>query len=154
MTAQARTPQPLVVAPRDRTQSLSVVGEQITVLASAAQTGSYEIFLQAGPEGSGPPPHNHPWDEAFFVIRGEVAFGVGDLESVAVPGTLVQLPARTTHWFRFGPGGGEMLSMTPREGAAEFFSDIDRHISPQDPDLGRLIGIAEGHGVNVPLPPH
>jgi hypothetical protein len=34
------------------------------VLASAAQIGSYEIFFQAGPEGSGPSPHNHPWDEA------------------------------------------------------------------------------------------
>jgi len=154
MTAQARAPQPLVVAPQDRTQSLNVVGEHITVLASAAQTGSYEIFLQAGPEGSGPPPHNHPWDEAFYVIRGEVAFGVGDLERVAAAGTLVQLPAGTTHWFRFGPGGGEMLSMTPRAGAAEFFRDVDRNISPQDPDLGRLIGIAESHGLRVPLPPH
>jgi quercetin dioxygenase-like cupin family protein len=90
---QASTRQPLVVAPQDRTKSLNVVGEQITVLASAAQTGSYEIFLQAGPEGSGPPPHNHPWDEAFYVIRGEVAFGIGDLERVAVPGTLVQFLA-------------------------------------------------------------
>ena len=154
MTAQARTPQPLVVAPQDRTQSLNVVGEQITVLASAGQTGSYEIFLQAGPEGSGPPPHNHPWDEAFYVIRGEVAFGVGDRERVAVPGTLVQFPGGTTHWFRFGPGGGEMLSMTPREGAAEFFRDVDRQISPKDPDFGRLIGIAESHGLSVLLPPH
>jgi quercetin dioxygenase-like cupin family protein len=68
--------QPFVVSPQDRTQLLRVVGEHITVLASAAQTGSYEIFFQAGPEGSGPPPHNHPWDEAFYVLRGEVAFGV------------------------------------------------------------------------------
>ena len=76
------TAQPFVVSPQDRTRSLSVVGEHITVLASAAQTGSYEIFFQAGPEGSGPPPHNHPWDEAFYVLHGEVAFGVGDRESL------------------------------------------------------------------------
>ena len=37
------------------------------MLASGAQTGGYEIFLQVGPEGSGPPPHNHPWDESFYV---------------------------------------------------------------------------------------
>jgi hypothetical protein len=59
------TEQPFVVSRQDRTQPLNVVGEHITVLASAAQPGSYEIFFQAGPEGSGPPPHNHPWDEAF-----------------------------------------------------------------------------------------
>src|SRR4051794_39460067 len=105
------TAQPFVVSPRDRAQSLRVVGEHNTVLASAAQTGCYEIFSQAGPQGSGPPPHNHPWDEAFYVTRGEVAFGVGDRESLAVAGTLVQVPGGTTHWFRYGPGGGEMLSV-------------------------------------------
>jgi len=90
------TAQPFVVSPRDRTQSLRVVGEHITVLASAAQTGSYEIFFQAGPEGSGPPPHNHPWDEAFYVMRGEVAFGIGNGESLSVAGTLVHVPVALT----------------------------------------------------------
>ena len=66
------------------------------VLASAAQTGSYEIFFQAGPEGSGPPPHNHPWDEAFYVMRGEVAFGIGNGESLSVAGTLVHVPVALT----------------------------------------------------------
>ena len=86
------TTQPFVVSPQDRTRSLNVVGVHRTVRASAAQTGSYEIFCQGGPEGSGPPPHNHPWVEAFYVLRGEVASGVGDRESLAVEGTLVQLP--------------------------------------------------------------
>ena len=147
------TAQPFVVSPQDRTQSLSVVGEHITVLASAAQTGSYEIFFQAGPEGSGPPPHNHPWDEAFYVMRGEVAFGIGDRESLTVAGTLVQVPGGTTHWFRYGRGGGEMLSMTSGEGASAFFTDVDRHVSPENPDLGKFIAIAESHRLRFPLPP-
>ena len=70
------TAQPFVVLCEDRTQPLSVVGEHITVLASAAETGSYEIFFQAGPEGSGPPTPQPPVDEAFYVLHGEVAFGV------------------------------------------------------------------------------
>jgi hypothetical protein len=39
------TAQPFVVPPQDRTQALRVVGEHITVLASAAQTGSHEFFF-------------------------------------------------------------------------------------------------------------
>jgi hypothetical protein len=39
-------------------------------------------------------------------------FGIGDSEMVALAGTLVHLPAGTTHWFRFGKGGGEMVSVT------------------------------------------
>jgi hypothetical protein len=46
--------QPVVVTPEDRPRGLNVAAEQITVLADGATTGSYEIFRQAGPEGSGP----------------------------------------------------------------------------------------------------
>ena len=52
--------QPVVMTPKDRPRGLNVVGEQITVLADGAATGSYEIFRQAGPEGSGPPPTATP----------------------------------------------------------------------------------------------
>jgi len=145
-------PAPFVVTPGNAPKPLRLVGEQITILASGAQTGSYEIFLQAGPESSGPPPHNHPWDESFYVIRGEIAFGIDGSETTAVSGTLVHLPAGTTHWFRFGKGGGEMISMTSREGASQLFTELDREIAPENPDLGKLIEVARRHGLAV-MPP-
>jgi quercetin dioxygenase-like cupin family protein len=143
---------PIVVEPKTAPRALKVVGEEITVLASGAQTGSYEIFHQAGPEGSGPPPHSHPWDEAFYVIRGEIAFGHDDRELVARPGTLVHLPAGTTHWFRFGAGGGEMISMTSREGASHMFTDFDREVSPTNPDFAKLVELGRPYGLAVPAP--
>lgn len=145
-------PKPFVVEPDRTPRALDVVGEKITVLASGSQTGSYEIFLQAGPEGSGPPPHNHPWDESFYVTKGEIAFGIDDGEMIASPGTLVHLPAGTTHWFRFGKGGGEMVSMTSREGASHLFADIDREIPPETPDLEKLVEIGRRHELTVPPP--
>ena len=145
-------PEALVVTATNSPRPLNVVGEQITVLASGAQTGSYEIFHQAGPEGSGPPPHSHPWDEAFYVVKGEIAFGVGERELTAQPGTLVHLPAGTTHWFRFGKGGGEMVSMTSREGASHMFTDFDREVSPENPDVGKLIELGRPYGLAVALP--
>jgi hypothetical protein len=54
----------------------------------------------------------------------------------------VHLPAGTVHWFRFGPGGGEMLSMPSRIGASEMSADLAREIPPVNPDrdeLGRLV---------------
>lgn len=145
-------PAPFVVKPGQAPSPLNVVGEQITVLASGAQTGSYEIFLQAGPENSGPPPHNHPWDESFYVIKGEIAFGYDNHETIAGPGTLVHLPAGSTHWFRFGKGGGEMISMTSREAASRMFTDMDREISPDNPDLDKLLEIGKRHGLGVSPP--
>ncbi|HEX6768171.1 MAG TPA: cupin domain-containing protein [Candidatus Binatia bacterium] len=145
-------PAPFVVKPGEGPSPLKVVGEQITVLASGAQTGSYEIFLQVGPENSGPPPHNHPWDESFYVIKGEITFGYDDNETTAAPGTLVHLPAGSTHWFRFGKGGGEMISMTSREAASRMFTDMDREIAPDNPDLGKLLEIGKRHGLEVTPP--
>ncbi len=145
---------PLVVPQNEAPAPLAVVGEQITVLAAGAQTGGYEIFHQSGPEGSGPPPHHHSWDEAFYVIEGEVIFGVDDLQDlVAATGTLVHVPGGSTHWFRFGAGGGTMVSVTSRAGASAFFTEVAREVSPTNPDLGALVGIASSHGLTIPPPP-
>ena len=123
------------------------------MLAAAEQTDSYEIFRQAGPEGSGPPPHSHPWDEAFYVIDGHVVFGLdAQQDLVAHAGTLVHVPGGTTHWFRFGAGGGEMISVTSRAGASAFFTHAAAEVSPSDPDLGALVNIASAHGLTIPVP--
>jgi quercetin dioxygenase-like cupin family protein len=142
-----------IIIEKSASRKLTVVGEQITVLASGDQTGSYEVFHQAGREGSGPPPHNHPWDEAIYVISGEITFGVGDQEAVARPGTFVHVPAGTTHWFRFGAGGGEMVSLTSRVGAAKMFTDFDREIAPDKPDLGKIVEIAARHEASIAIAP-
>jgi len=143
---------PFVVTPTDYPSTLDIVGEHVTVLASGEATESYEIFLQRGPEGSGPPPHSHPWDESFFVTKGQIDFGIGPESTTASPGTLVHLPAGTVHWFRFGPGGGEMVSMTSRLGASKMFADIAREVEPANPDLEKLAEVGGRHGLKVPGP--
>jgi quercetin dioxygenase-like cupin family protein len=144
---------PLVVSPDQAPAPLKLAGEEITVLASAEQTASYEIFRQTGPESSGPPPHSHPWDEAFYVLEGQLYFGIGDDQDLtAKPGTLVHIPGGTTHWFRFGSSGGAMISITSRAGASAFFTQVDAEVSPTKPDLGALISIAAAHGLSVLVP--
>lgn len=140
---------PFVVEPKDYAPALNIVGEHVTVLASGEATEGYEIFLQRGPEGSGPPPHSHPWDESFFVIKGQIDFGIGAESTTASPGTLVHLPAGTVHWFRFGAGGAEMVSMTSRLGASKMFTDLAREVAPVKPDLAQLAAVGARHGLKV-----
>lgn len=140
---------PFIVTPEEYAPVLNIVGEHITVLASGEATESYEVFLQRGPEGSGPPPHSHPWDESFFVVKGQIDFGIGSQSMTASPGTLVHLPAGTVHWFRFGGGGGEMLSVTSRLGASKMFTDFAREVAPVNPDLGKLTEVGARHGLKV-----
>src|ERR1700690_1022318 len=64
-------------------------------------------------------------------------------------GHLVHVPAGTMHWFRFGKGGGEMISITSREAASLFFTDVDRAISPDAPDIPKLVEVAHQHNLTV-----
>jgi quercetin dioxygenase-like cupin family protein len=136
-----------MVSPTNYPPTLDIVGEHVTVLASGEATEGYEVFLQRGPEGSGPPPHSHPWDESFFVTKGQIDFGIGAESKTATPGTFVHLPAGTVHWFRFGAGGGEMVSMTSRLGASKMFTDIAREAVNRD--LGKLAEVGGRHGLTL-----
>lgn len=142
-------PKPFVISPREYARPCAVVGERITVLAAGQDTGSYEVFLQVGADGSGPPPHRHPWDEAFYIIDGEAEFGLDDELCVAAPGTLVHVPAGTRHWFRLRGRATRMLSLTSRPGAARMFQEIDRELGGEPPDVQRLVAVAARHGVEI-----
>ena len=146
-------PEPFVVTEKTAPRPLNVVGEKITVLASADRTDGYEIFLQDGPPDTGPPPHSHPWDETFYVIRGDVEFSIAGKFQEAKSGTLVHLPAGTVHSFRCGREGVLMVSVTSRKGASQLFAALDREIPPGPQDVAKIISVISANGVTaVPLP--
>ncbi len=141
---------PLVVTPQDHAAALNVVGTKVTVLASNAVTQGLEVTLQSGDAGTGPPPHSHDWDEAFYVLQGSVEFLHAGETTHCAAGTLVHLPAGTVHGFRYGPGGGQMLEFTGAGGTAtQMFAALDREIPPGPPDVPRLLGLLKENGVTV-----
>ncbi len=140
------TTAPFIHLASDHPRALNVLGEKITVLASGEVTGGYEIFIQKGDAGVGPPPHAHDWDESFYVVRGEIEFGIGTMSRVCGPGALIHVPTGVSHWFRFR-SEGEMLSITSRLGASTFFTDVDR-VSPNGAvDMDRTVAVALNHGL-------
>ncbi|MEW6413719.1 MAG: cupin domain-containing protein [Pseudomonadota bacterium] len=142
--------QMFVVTPDDRAPALNVLGTDVTVLASNAATGSYEITLQRGGEGLGAPPHSHDWDESFYVLQGGVEFTCAGQTRVCGPGTLVHVPAGTVHGFRYAAGGGEMLEFTGQGGlATQLFSDLDSNIPPGPPDFPTLLAVLEKNAVQL-----
>ena len=140
----------MVITPNDRSASLKVFGTDVTVLAAASQIGGYGITHQQGEEGSGPPPHSHGWDEAFFVLTGEITFQCSDEMYLCPPGTLVHVPRNTVHAFTYGSGGGSMLEFTSSESkSAEMFTEVDAEIDSANPDIPRALEILRRNGVTV-----
>lgn len=141
-----------VLTPDQQARALNVVGMQIRVLASNVATQSYGITLQQGNEGAGPPPHKHGWDEAFYVLQGEVNFQCDGKSSVCSVGTLVHVPRGTVHGFNFGRGGGLMLEITGTgANAAPFFAAIHEEIPVGPPNIPKLLELAQRHGVEFAI---
>lgn len=143
-------PQPFVVSPNDYDPPLNVLGTKVTVLASNVVTQGYEITLQQGDEGMGPPLHSHNWDESFYVLKGQIEFSYADKTVMCMPGTLVHVPAGTVHGFRYGEGGGEMFELTGQGGlATQMFTAISKEISPGSPDIPKVLEVLKQNGVTV-----
>ena len=63
----------------------------------------------------------------------------------------MHLAAGTVHWFRWNKGG-QMIAMTGRVAASAIFEHIDREISPESPDLERLVAISAEHQLLIKVP--
>ena len=142
--------QHFVLRPDQHEPALNVVGTQVTVLASNAATQSYGITLQQGEEGTGPPPHSHDWDEAFYVLKGAVHFLCDETGYTCNVGTLVHVPRGTIHSFSYGSGGGQMLEITGVGAlAAQMFTAVDKEIPSGPPDIPKLLDVLKRNGVTV-----
>lgn len=137
-----------VVAPADRGHPLHVIGVAVQVLVSHQGSDAPRITLQSGPEGAGPPPHSHPWSESFYVTQGEVQFLCAGESTTCRAGTCVHVPAGTVHGFSFGPGGGEMLEITPNHSQAiDMFAALDQAVPPGPPDVATVVSVAGRYDV-------
>ena len=72
---------------------------QFNVLLRSEQSNGevavIEIVLPAG--SAGPPLHHHDFDEAFYVLDGELTFQLGEELATAGPGTLTFAPRGSHH---------------------------------------------------------
>jgi quercetin dioxygenase-like cupin family protein len=144
---------PLVMSAEQSPKPLNVGGFNIAVLASVEQTGGYELFRMSGPEGTGPGPHHHAWDESFFVLTGALHCGVDGIDTLATAGTLIHVPGGTTHWFKFASGGGEIFAITSAGNASKMFEAFHKGINWVDPDRRALVELAASYGQTVVTEP-
>lgn len=146
-------PESFVVHPKTSAEAMNVLGVNVTVMATNVQTQGYEITVQGGAAGSGPPPHRHPWDESFYVLEGSVDFTVAGKTEHCPRGALVHIPAGTVHSFQFGAEGGQMFEITGAGGSAtRMFTDIAKRFPPGPPDLRLVTAALADNGVTLVAP--
>jgi quercetin dioxygenase-like cupin family protein len=83
-------------------KAIATMGITMTFMFVSEDTGGrYACYEYVAPPGfGGPPPHTHPgFDEAWYVLDGEVTLQVGERTVTATAGTFLHVPGATVHTF-------------------------------------------------------
>ncbi|MGV9297485.1 cupin domain-containing protein [Amycolatopsis sp. NPDC003676] len=127
----------------------------VTVKASAADTGGYELFEVDASRGPAVPPHADPWAKGFYVLCGRITVRLdGELHELG-PGSFVHIPAGVPNTFTVRTPHAKFLVLTPDDAMGEFFREIDRTVPANAlwPAAVPLLGdIAARHGVTFGEP--
>lgn len=113
---------------------VSLAGDTYTVLVSGAQTdGRHCLIDMLVPDGGGPPPHRHDFEEMFILLDGELEFTFrGETRTVRAPAT-VNIPANAPHRFRNASGRtAHMLCVCTPAGQEEFFMAVGVPVDGRD----------------------
>jgi quercetin dioxygenase-like cupin family protein len=108
------------------TTFVSLVGNTYAMLVTGEQTdGRYTLIEMRVPDGGGPPPHRHDFEEMFTVLEGEIEFTFRGEKHIVRAGSTVNIPANAPHFFRNTSGApARMLCMCTPAGQEEYFRRV------------------------------
>ncbi|QGY46512.1 cupin domain-containing protein [Maribellus comscasis] len=150
-------------------EELIVLTDVIKVLVSNTETGNeYAVFEENVPPLGGPPPHMHPDEEIFYIVKGEFEFILNDIQNPfkALEGSVVHVPSNALHTFKnIGKTPGKMIVLLSPGKLLDYFRVIGKYVdeTTELPDLTKVPDIskldvtkvfefAPGHNVQFVLP--
>lgn len=130
--------------------ALNVLGMPLTMLCEARETGgAWSLFEEEVPLGMGPPPHRHDWDEAYYILDGEIDFEIDGQSVRAARGDFNYLPRNTVHGFKgASEAGAKVLIFAAPAHGSEFFREINDEVRILPQDASKIPAIGERHGIH------
>jgi quercetin dioxygenase-like cupin family protein len=119
----------LVLACPDGDQHLphiGLVGDTYTILLKGEDTaGRYTLIDMHVPQGGGPGPHRHDFEEMFTILEGEIEVTFRGEKSTVRAGETVNIPANAPHSFtNASDRPARLLCMGSPSGLEEFFMAV------------------------------
>lgn len=133
---------------------LNVLGMPLRFLCDARETGgAWSLFEEEVPIGMGPPRHRHDWDEAYYVLDGEIEFEIDGQVVKSGPGDFNYLPRNTVHAFKGASSApARVLIFAAPAHASDFFEEVNSEVRALPEDLAKVPAIGRRHGIEF-LPP-
>jgi quercetin dioxygenase-like cupin family protein len=130
-------------------EQLKAMGVGVRFVCRGEETqGAWSLMECVIPKDHGPPPHEHPWDEAYFVTSGEVEFDTGGRKERVKAGDFVYAPAGKAHGFRGASDEpARMLIFDAPSHTEGFFKDLEREVKELPRDLPKVPAIGARHKI-------
>ena len=151
-------------ANEERNNRVDVLGVELEWKLRATDTADqYCVLTAIVPPGVGIPPHQHPQQEAFFVLEGHPEFAVSDTNGftwrTAQPGEMVNVLPDALHVFRNTSDHTVKVLITCAPGLGRFFEEAGVPLAEDESgrtdlapeDVKRVLAIAEKHGQRFAL---
>jgi quercetin dioxygenase-like cupin family protein len=121
-------------------------------LRSEQSGGQVSVIETAPAPGAGPPLHHHDFDEAFYVMEGELTFRLRDETVTARAGDLVFAPRGVVHTFaNLSDGPARQLIVCTPAGFERHFARMAAENAGQQPPEWAQQPIPEVTKVGPPL---
>lgn len=143
-----------VVVKQGQAEELNVMGAAVRFLCGADKTErAWSLMEVELPENAGPPPHHHPWDEAYYVVEGVVRFHLDGREQTFKAGDFVYAPGGTVHGFQGASKQHARVIIFDAPAHTEaFFREVDREVKEMPRDLAKVPAIGERHEIHFRAP--
>ena len=143
-----------LVQSHSQIKPLQVLGTEVRFLCEAQQTDrAFSMMEVTLPLGSGPPPHHHDWDEAYYIADGLVQFDIDGTKREVGRGDFVYAPAGTIHGFcGLSQTPARVIILDAPAHAAGFFYEVDREVKVMPDEAFKIPAIGLNHGIHF-LPP-
>ena len=130
--------------------ALNILGMPLRMLCEAHETrGAWSLFEEEVPLGMGPAAHRHDWDEAYYILKGEVDFEIDGTLVRSRSGDFNYLPRNTVHSFKGASASPArvLIFAAPAHGS-EFFRELNREVRSLPEDAPKIPLIGERHGIH------
>lgn len=138
---------PPLVVKRGEGETIKALGSEITFLGREA--GAWSMTRASVPRGAGAPPHDHDFDESYYVLSGSIWLTVGGQEIVLGAGEFVRIPGGTVHAFKGTSDATQILILQSPGDADDFFRACARELRNLPADFARMPELGARYGIRI-----
>ncbi|WP_341530342.1 cupin domain-containing protein [Nostoc sp. UHCC 0302] len=138
---------PIILAPKEGKQ-FSILGGQFTTKATEEETNqAWIIYEVTDTQENGPPLHTHPWEEAFYILEGELDIQVGTETILASTGFFINIPHNAPHAFKIRSATAKFLVLISPQGAKNFYEKMSQVADSSSLNMEKVQPVLNKYGL-------